>query len=316
MIITCPNCSTRYTLPQEKIRLGGQKVRCAKCGHVWHQMPEPEEAALVEPAPPPETDTAPAWSDEPAAESAAAEPTPTPPVDVPEGPEPEGEPPPTEDRGDFAAYRPPEPPPSGDDLRRFRASQEAEQEAAEQRSSNVRRGVVIGLILLLLLAIGVVLVFRDRIEALTGINLHPAPPAEETAPAPAPETVAPAATAPQALNLVFDDVESSIEESDGVKRLTVKGTIVNPGDTGQAIPPLSFEMLDADGRTIDHWVFKAPVETLAPHTTTRFMAQRDTPPATLHELVPGFASADDNTEGTPPEAQPGPDASAPEAPTH
>ena len=48
MIITCPNCSTRYSLPQDKIKPGGQKVRCAKCGTVWHQAPdEPEPLALT-----------------------------------------------------------------------------------------------------------------------------------------------------------------------------------------------------------------------------------------------------------------------------
>lgn len=47
MILECPNCATRYemsaALPEE-----GRKVRCARCSHIWHAMPnedisEPEE---------------------------------------------------------------------------------------------------------------------------------------------------------------------------------------------------------------------------------------------------------------------------------
>jgi hypothetical protein len=42
------------------------------------------------------------------------------------------------------------------------------------------------------------------------------------------------------------------------------------------------------------------VRALAPHTTTRFASQRDTPPSSLHELVPGF----DVPENPPPVIEP------------
>ena len=46
MILTCPECQSRYLLNSAVISAGGQKVRCSKCEHVWHQDPEePEEAA-------------------------------------------------------------------------------------------------------------------------------------------------------------------------------------------------------------------------------------------------------------------------------
>src|ERR1700748_2878602 len=41
MILTCPNCSTRYQADEAKFPPSGRQVRCAKCGHVWHQ-PGPE----------------------------------------------------------------------------------------------------------------------------------------------------------------------------------------------------------------------------------------------------------------------------------
>ena len=37
MILTCPACATRYQADEAKFPPEGRQVRCAKCGHVWHQ---------------------------------------------------------------------------------------------------------------------------------------------------------------------------------------------------------------------------------------------------------------------------------------
>jgi predicted Zn finger-like uncharacterized protein len=43
MILTCPDCATRYQTDASHFIPDGRKVRCAKCGHVWFQAaPEPE----------------------------------------------------------------------------------------------------------------------------------------------------------------------------------------------------------------------------------------------------------------------------------
>ena len=43
MILTCPNCSTKYQFPGDDIPPEGQKVKCTKCGEVWEEFPDPDE---------------------------------------------------------------------------------------------------------------------------------------------------------------------------------------------------------------------------------------------------------------------------------
>ena len=55
MILTCPECATRYQTDAASFQPAGRKVRCAKCSHVWFQeAPQPEPSDIELPPPPPE----------------------------------------------------------------------------------------------------------------------------------------------------------------------------------------------------------------------------------------------------------------------
>jgi predicted Zn finger-like uncharacterized protein len=39
MIVTCPNCTTKFRLPDDKVGPDGVKLRCGKCKHIFHIDP-------------------------------------------------------------------------------------------------------------------------------------------------------------------------------------------------------------------------------------------------------------------------------------
>ena len=75
MILTCPACATRYQADDAKFPLQGRQVRCAKCGHSWHQAPPPPEKPALSIEPDPVLD-APAPAAEAAAETQTLQPEP------------------------------------------------------------------------------------------------------------------------------------------------------------------------------------------------------------------------------------------------
>ncbi|MDF1747824.1 MAG: zinc-ribbon domain-containing protein [Alphaproteobacteria bacterium] len=50
MILTCPNCSTKFRVKDDAVGPTGRKVKCRNCAHVWHAMPEGMDGPV--PAPP------------------------------------------------------------------------------------------------------------------------------------------------------------------------------------------------------------------------------------------------------------------------
>lgn len=291
MIITCPNCSTRYTLPQDKIKPGGQRVRCAKCGNVWHQ--QPDDVAAPEPAAEP-VFVPPSGADLPADAAMAPPPDDIPPAAAAPPPEPT-EPAPA--AAGFADFHQETRPVSGskEELVRPRPGDDSD------GSSGAGRKWAIVLVILVVFALGAAILFKDKLAELAGFGgpgvTETAAPEASTPPEPVPEEPAP-------MTLDFENVESSVEEIEGIRYLQLEGVIINKGDRQQTVPPMSFEMRDKDGNSLGQWVFEVETQTLEPFAKAPFKSRKDLPPVALYELVPGFAIPG-QAEAAPTEAAPG-----------
>jgi predicted Zn finger-like uncharacterized protein len=279
MIITCPNCATRYQADASKFPAAGRSVRCARCSHVWHQLgpvpePDPDAELVVDSAPTPP----PAPSPQPAP-AAASEPE----------PEPEAEPEPEPEREPALAHEPRAaafvPTPAvvadeSDDIPVRRPATSAPAAATMPRASWLGRIAVAGgwvLLVALILMIGWSAVsFRDSIATWV------------------PQTssfysVAGLPVTPHGLDLV--DVAYDNHPQGGQQVLAVSGKVVNHSTHELNVPLVMVSLYDRGGRELYHWTFEPGVSTLKPGEVAKFRTRLASPPGGTHSLEVRFAKA-------------------------
>jgi predicted Zn finger-like uncharacterized protein len=270
MILTCPSCGTQYAVKDGAIPEGGRKVRCAACGHSWHQMPEGEEAADTVPVPEPAS--APGDPAAPATgfDEMNGEPEPVgyepiepvspgpelvePPLAVPVPP-PDGEWPVM--RRDDQDWDPEKDIPDAEEIAA------AESETAPERKRNWLMGIVIVLIILVIVVVGLWLVAPDSLRQTIGI-----PGANAT-----PLQIAPGTPERQKL-------------ASGNELVVISGRVINPSSKAQQVPPIQAQLRDKSGKLVYSWTIAPPARTLPPGGTATFnSAEMDVPPSGLDSTV-------------------------------
>jgi predicted Zn finger-like uncharacterized protein len=282
MIITCPNCATRYQADASKFPAAGRSVRCAKCSHVWHQLgpvpePDPDAELVVDSAPTPPPAPSP-----PPAPAMAVEPEPEPESEPEPEPEPAAEPEPVIAHEPRAAAFAPAPAvatvESHDVLERTSTSTSAV--AAAPRASWLGRIAVAGgwvLLVALVLMIGWSAVsFRDSIATWV------------------PQTssfysAAGLPVSPRGLDLV--DVAYDNQPQGGQLVLAVTGKVVNHSGHELNVPLVMVSLYDRGGRELYHWTFEPGVSTLKPGEVAKFRTRLASPPGGTHSLEVRFAKA-------------------------
>lgn len=253
MILSCPSCSARFRIDADQLGVAGRKVRCAKCGHVWHATPDQDEE--VQPA---EAEAEPEAGAGP--EPAAAEPDED---ELPEGPPP------------FESFEEMREQVAGD--RRARSRARARAATGGKRRRSWLRPLLGWLVLLA--AVGGILFgawyarysivgtfpTAARLYDMVGISIN---------------TVAP--------GLRIQDVQPARRTQDGATVLVVTGRVVNDTDRTQPVPALRVTLKGADGSVLANWRVAAESAAVPPRGSTAFEATRKDPPAGASEITVRF----------------------------
>jgi predicted Zn finger-like uncharacterized protein len=287
VIIACPSCQTRFNVDSAKLQPAGRNVRCAKCGHRWHQMPDDGSEALTlsEVAEPPAV-TAPAESSE-AAEDHPPSPPETP-AEMAESLAAIAE--------QVAGAR------TGDGYTVTESKSQAVQpnpiQRVVQRTGAIppgpftvpprmrpmrpaKRRSHLGLILLAGFIIGLLVagyVFRETIaRTVPGADLLYSLFSMSTAD--------PAA-----------DVEISIDNTlaqpgeDGAQIFQVRATLFNASDYPVNLPPLMVTPVDKAGATMEPILFRVPERVIEPGQNIKFQKSFDNWPRTATSFLLTFAT--------------------------
>lgn len=276
MILTCPSCGTQYAVKDGAIPPEGRKVRCAACGHSWHQSRSPEDA--------------PAASEEvvPGDVAATASPDPIPELQTQEeeqGPDSEivGESP----VGPIAPGAPlvepptsvPVPPPeaeqwsvesvdeSPEEIANEIPTREeiaaAEEETPQERGRSLWIGILIAAAVVVVIAVAFWFFAPDSLRR--GIGL--------------------ASVAPPALQIAAGTPERQ-QLASGNELVVVSGRIINPSSAVQPVPPIKAQLRDRTGRLVYSWTIEPPAQRLPPGGSANFnSAEMDVPPSGPNSTV-------------------------------
>lgn len=258
MLLSCPECRTRYLIPDSAIGIAGRQVRCANCKHSWFQPgPDPAGSAAADAAIAPPGDDGGATV--PPAPDSATEPG------LQQEPVPAVPPPPS-----FMSAPPMADAPMIDDAAEPPVADEADSGDAPPRRNPARLWTIAAIAAALLLIAGLAAVQLGGNALMSALGLGGA-----------------AAETPLLLEVPRKPERRTM--ASGNELFAVSGRVINPTGVEQPVPDIIAELRDASGRKVYSWTITPPVRRLAPRETADFDSAEVDVPKGSSELNLRFA---------------------------
>jgi predicted Zn finger-like uncharacterized protein len=256
MILTCPNCSTRYQT-DAVIQPPGRNVRCAKCGQIWFQgppEPEPEPALELDNEAPAEAAHEHAYAEEHMHEHGHEH-----------GHEQAHE----HDRATSpaAAFAP----------RPYTEHAHSGAEPRRRSGSGFFRAIAWAVLIVVIIAIVFALIeYRQTIATMW------------------PKTASLYSTIGMKVNVLgldIRDVTPSQTTEAGAPLLEVRGRVVNVAGHRIPVPKVRMALFDSENRELYKWVFDSGVGVLDPGATGDFVTRLPSPPREAKNMTVRFVEA-------------------------
>lgn len=291
MILTCPNCNSRYLVSDTAIPPEGRAVRCAACKHVWTEYPREDAAVPVyqaQPEPAPEPVAA-------MAGAAAAPAAPAPAAPVMDSPRPAAPPvypafgdgpmPRLGREDDIAAAALQEDVSVTRSLRRRAKSASARSAqgwAPRPQRSLPLKWIGIGVGTVAALGLGLFLLKDTLVEQSDMFRSFYAAAGLAT---PVPHD---ASLGAQVLRISYPPPPPARLLENGNLSQEITGSIENPTQRTVRIPDLKGTMLDENDNVVFTWIFPPPTLVLNGGQTVMFDTKVENFPRTARQLRIGF----------------------------
>ncbi len=264
MILTCPECKSRYVVNPSALLPRGRTVRCAKCSHSWFEQKPEDDVEIVPPPPEP----APAEPEEKQVPKATEAPEPEPEKTAPQVA--------TETEiTDFPINKPRKrqrPVPKGSNLPALQ----------NQKYGSNKMGWV-SLVIFVTAIISSFLIFQETIvtswpatnKLYTAIGLTDTP--QQNVPQ---EPI----KLPIGELLIVDGLAPRLEQVNNIPHLYIAGYIENVSDEMQSITSLVATLKDASGQDLRSWEFSADATVINMGERVNFETSLPNPPSGARDI--------------------------------